>query len=194
MRNLGQSLISYSEDNGGYFPVIPDRGKLAVAGAYAVMLREKGLVDADQTSIFACPSREKRTLILRIPRPQDVNAAKGPQLIALQQTMGGDYAYPLGYLDNGHLRGIRNQNRTRYVILADSPDGNRGKHTGTHGNGQNVLFEHGNAGFLASRTRPDSRNDDLFVNDRGEVQAGMHSEDIVLAPSSTPPVMFVSNK
>lgn len=193
MRKLGQSLISYSEDNGGYFPVIPDRGKLAVAGAYAAMLRDKGLVDDDQADILQCPSRDRQTLIVRIPRPQDVNAAKGPQLIALQQAMGGDYAYPLGYLENGKLRGIRNQNRTGYVILADSPNGLEGKHTGTHGKGQNVLFEHGNVAFYASRTRLSNRNDDIFENDRGEVQAGMHSEDVVLAPSSTPPVIFVSN-
>ena len=193
MRGVGQSLVQYSENNGGYFPVIPDRGKLAVAGAYVPMLREKGLVEKDQMSMFSCPSRQRQTVIVSIPRPQDVNNAQGRQLVAFQRSMGGDYAYHLGYVKNGKLHGIKNQNRSHYAILADSPNGIQGKHIGTHGKGQNVLFEHGNVAFQTTRTRFESRNDDIFVNDRGEVQAGIHEEDVVLAPSSTPPIVFVSN-
>ena len=112
MRILGQALNQYSENNNGYFPVVPAKGKLAVAGAYAALLREQGLIDEDSSRIFNCPARGK-VVNIRIPLCKEVDAASGQRLVVLQKTMGGDYAYPLGYVENGKLKGIRNQGRSK---------------------------------------------------------------------------------
>ena len=55
-----------------------------------------------------------------------------------------------------------------------------------------MLFEDGHATLWKYRVRPGTENDDLFMNDDGFVQAGLHADDAVLAPSSTPPLVFVS--
>lgn len=190
MRQIGVALNDYSMNHGrGYLPTIPASGNMAAAGSYAVMLQDKGLIQDRQ--VFNCPSRGKQILV-KISG-HELNEAQGSRLITLQQQMGGDYAYTLGYLDrNGKLKGIKNQSRPRYVVLADAPLGNaaRGDFS-VHGRGQNVLFEDGHAAFLATRLRPGSEGDDFFVNDQGMVEAGMHENDSVLAPSATPPIVFI---
>lgn len=191
MREIGRGLNDYSMHyGGGYLPTIPASGNLAAAGSYAVMLRDNGLID--DTRVFNCPSRGK-TIVIKIPASSELNQAQGPKLIALQQQMGGDYAYTLGYLDDkGQLRGIKNQGRSRSVVLADAPFGNAARGDfGVHGAGQNVLFEDGHSAFLATRLRPGSDNDDFFVNDKGMVEAGLHESDSVLAPSATPPIVWI---
>ena len=193
MRQLGVAFHQYSDSNNGYFPAVPAKGKLAFAGSYAAMLREKDLINANMSNVFNCPSRGK-TVVIRIPRVQEINKANGPQLVMLQKNMGGDYAYSLGFMEDGKLRGIKNLGRSRFVILADSPVGNLPRRNrGVHGRGQNVLFEDGHAAFLATSLRPGTKNDDFFLNDDGIVAAGCHSEDSVLAASPTPPLVFVGN-
>ena len=50
MRQLGRAFQEYSESNNGYFPAVPAKGKLAFAGSYAAMLRDKNLIDASMSS------------------------------------------------------------------------------------------------------------------------------------------------
>ena len=103
--------------------------------------------------------------------------------------MGGDYAYPLGFVDQGRLKGVRNQGRSQFAILSDVPLQNvRNSSIGTHGRGHNVLFEDGHVMFLSKRLRPGSDGDDMFSNDQGAVRAGLHAQDCVLAPSDVSPL------
>jgi hypothetical protein len=195
LRQLGKAFQTFSDQNGGYFPTVPATGKLAFAGIYAAKLRDHGLIDESNSHILTCPSRGG-TVVIRIARSEDVNRSQGATLVRLQKTIGGDYAYSLGFVEDGKLRGIRrsvnrNQQRAQYAILADAPLGiaNR-EFRGVH-DGQNVLFEDGRAAFVATRKRPGAWKDDFFVNDNGYVEAGVHSEDCVLASSPTPPLVFV---
>jgi hypothetical protein len=196
LRQLGVALQQYSDQNNGYFPTVPATGNLAFAGAYASLLRDKDLLGEDYAQLLSCPSRGG-TIVIRIPRSADVNAAQGAMLVTLQKTIGGDYAYPLGYVQNGKLHGIRrtrNQQRAQYVILADAPLGDVHRNfRAVHDGGQNVLFEDGHAAFLATRFRPGVSHDDYFVNDLGYVEAGVHAQDNVLGSSSTPPFLIVRN-
>jgi hypothetical protein len=186
MRLLGNALSSYSDFNGGYFPLIPAKGNLSFAGVYAPKLAEKGLVQDGR--VFWCPAKGG-TVVVKIPRLQDLMTARGPQLVTFHRTVGGDYAYTLGYMANGRLRGFQNRGRAQSALLADAPiERVRNVAIGSHGRGQNVLFEDGHVGFLGTRTRPGTRGDDLFLNDSGLVYAGLHAEDSVLAPSPTSPL------
>jgi len=185
MRELGQAFADYSGGPGGYFPLVPASGPAAVAGIYGPKLMEKGLVNDGR--VFLCPAKGS-TIVLRIPRPQEILAAQGPQLVRLHRTMGGDYAYAFGYLQNGRLQGIRNQGSSQGVLLADAPlEQIRDLAIGTHGRGQNVLFEDGHVRFLTKRLRPGTTNDDLFVNADGLQQAGVDANDYVLGASHVAP-------
>ena len=186
MRDVGTALIDYSGTEGGYFPRIPVSGKLSVAGIYAPKLVEKGLVN--DVRVFRCPAKGN-TVVLKIPQMKDIVAARGPRLVTLHRTMGGDYAYPLGFVQKGKLQGIRNQGRTHAALLADAPLENlRNLAIGTHGRGQNILFEDGHVKFLTTRVRPGSESDDLFFNDEGVLSAGLHEYDSVLASSPVSPL------
>jgi hypothetical protein len=98
--------------------------------------------------------------------------------------MGGDYAYPLGHLENETFQTGRNLHRSGFPIVTDSPKVNHG------GSGQNVLFEDGNVQWLTS-TVAGKYNDDFTVNDVGVVSAGRHVNDAVCARSHARPFPIV---
>jgi hypothetical protein len=99
----------------------------------------------------------------------------------------GCYAYSLGYRDDaGRYRALRPTAHGRLPIMADGPpedrgDGNSPNH---RGKGQNVLFADGQVQFL---DEPRVYGHDLYRNDNGEVQAGLHPRDIVLGASNDRP-------
>jgi prepilin-type processing-associated H-X9-DG protein len=188
MRELGTALIEYSGGPGGYFPLIPAQGPASVAGIYAPKLVAQGLVDDGR--MFLCPAKGS-TLVLRIPDMSEILRAQPPQLERLHRVMGGDYAYPLGYVSKGTLRGTRNRGQAQSALLGDAPlEHTRRVAIGTHGRGQNVLFHDGHVRFLTTRVRPDPEHpgDDLFFNADGLQQAGVDPEDYVLAASHVRPL------
>jgi prepilin-type processing-associated H-X9-DG protein len=128
-------------------------------------------------------------VVLKFPALQDIAAAQGPLLVSLHRDLGGDYAYSLPYLRQGHLYGIRNEGRWNVAVLADAPLENlRNSVITTHSRGQNVLFSDGHVRLVGTRWRPGAKNDDLFQNDLGQVRAGVHADDFVLAPSQVSPL------
>ena len=185
-RQLGTALIDYSMGTDGYFPAIPPAGNLSFSGVFAAKLTAKGL--APDRRVFLCPAKGNTVTVLEIPPLSDIAAAQGPRLVNLHRTMGGDYAYTLGYVKQGHLYGIRNRGRENVAILADAPLENlRNVSIGTHGRGQNVLYEDGHLGYQVSRRRPGVPHDDIFFNDQGQVSAGLHADDAVLGASHVSP-------
>ena len=151
-------------DRRGMFPAIPAKGNMAVAGMYAPTLVDNGFVD--DPNVFYCPAKSN-TIVLKIPHIDDILSlsAEAPELQVVQGDMGGDYAYTLGYYENGKLRGVRNQGREFYPVLADEPLEHLSDSVITsHGSGQNLFFEDGRVAFLSKRTRPGTENDDLFKN------------------------------
>jgi prepilin-type processing-associated H-X9-DG protein len=188
MRRLANSFALFSENSGGYFPVIPARGNASFAGAYAPMLATKGLID--DSRVTNCPSKGN-TLVLTLTL-NDIARAQGSQLVRLHRIAGGDYAYRFGYVHRGRLHGIRNRRDANTPILADAPlEHLRNAAITTHARGQNVLYADGHVVYQTARIRPGSQKDDLFYNDRGYVRAGLHANDSVLAPSPASPLPVV---
>jgi hypothetical protein len=102
--------------------------------------------------------------------------------------MGGSYGYTLGHFAGGQYRHTRHLRRTSFAIMADAPDPCGGcRASGNHGGGQNVLFEDGRVVYLTS-CQPGEGCDDFYHNDDGQVQAGLHPDDAVIAPSSARPL------
>jgi prepilin-type processing-associated H-X9-DG protein len=186
LRQSGQKLTMYSQEHNNHYPMVDASGNAAVAGIYTVKLAQQGLVDDPRC--FQCPGKNW-TLMLSIPRWEDLLNAKGAELTSMHVVMGGDYAYTLPYLDRGRLQGIRNVGSKYAPVLADAPLENaRNVSISSHGRGQNVLFQDGHVRFLTTRIRPGAYPDDVFFNDQGRIRAGVHNEDFVLGASHVSPL------
>jgi hypothetical protein len=108
------------------------------------------------------------------------------ELIRLWGVMGGDYGYPLGYVENGRYRGTRNLRRPYFAIVADAPSVDLPDYRSLNhlGYGQNVLFENCRVIFLRL-PRPAGYPDHFYVNDTGIVAAGRHRDDSVIAAGTS---------
>jgi hypothetical protein len=179
-------------------PEIPSEGNLAVAGSYGPMLVGQGLV-TDPAALYCAGARTEETF----PRPgtfptiEEVNAASGARLAELQRLIGGDYAYPLGYVENGKVVPVRDERRSSYPLLSDAPsDAQPGRVSANHGGrGQNVFFEDGHIEWCPTIGAPHLL-DDPFHNYDGEVAAGIDRHDSVLGASHDRPrlpVRLISN-
>jgi hypothetical protein len=100
--------------------------------------------------------------------------------------MGGSYGYAFGYRDNGRYKPTRNRYRDTFALAADVPADDLNS-SPNHGRaGQNVLLEDGHVIYLCTR-RLEGSGDDIFQNDLGEVAAGCHADDSVVARSDASP-------
>jgi hypothetical protein len=189
LRQIGQALIHYSHLGQGYFPVVPSKGNFAVAGMYAPTLIDHGLVVDDY--LFLCPATPNEEIgsVFRIPSLNEIQRARGQTLAVMQRVMGGQFGYTLGYRDAANkLRGIANRGRDHFPLMSDAPGDwatscslpRRKRH-------RHVLFESGRVCRLPIQSVC-WQGDDLFVNDRGEVSAGMHAGDAVIGSSATTPL------
>jgi hypothetical protein len=113
----------------------------------------------------------------------------GQELAAMQQTMGGDFGYNLGYVEDETLRRPRNARRGRYVLVADAPSNLQPNRVSNNhrGRGQNVLYEDGHVQFLEQIPSP-QLPDDPYHNREGWISAGLDREDAVIGASSDHPL------
>ncbi|HLA85104.1 MAG TPA: hypothetical protein VJL29_09940 [Thermoguttaceae bacterium] len=190
LRELGMSLTDYSERHDGYFPKVPSRGNLAAASVYAPILAENKLLPQDR--LVVCPgSRLAEASKFRVPSLKEIRSTTSPSAIEnLQETMGGSYGYSLGYQHKGRYHATRNLRRANFAIVSDAPSSLApGRVSDNHGRlGQNVLFEDGHVSFTVSPRPGATGGDDFFLNDNGDVAAGVHLNDAVIASGATPPL------
>lgn len=189
LRELGTSLAMFSEDHGGRFPMPEETGNGACAGYMAPVLNDAGLLNDPE--VLICPSsplaRNRKDWY--VPTRLELHQAKGQQLILLQRSMGGSYAYAMGYVVDGQLRPTRNNGRPTFVIVADSPSQESSiSRSMNHGHrGQNVLFENMSVRFVTSCSLGDL-DDSYYLNRRGQPWAGIDVDDCVVGRSDTPPL------
>lgn len=189
---IGQSLTNYSEHKAGYFPEIPLDGNRSVAGIYAPTLMDEGYI-LDQ-SVFICPSSRLAHApgTWRVPTLSDVDSASGLELLAMQRSMGGSYGYSLGYLRDGYYGALRNDGRSHFALMSDSPSLHLRDHqSSNHGGlGQNVLFEDNRVQFISSHEN-DRFNDIIFLNREGYTAPGVDRNDSVIGQSSISPRLML---
>jgi len=191
LRQLGLALLHYSDhQGGGAFPCVPQHGNDALAGAYAVTLRDCGLLD--DARLIVCPAvsaiRQERVYV---PTTEELRRARDWRLIQLYRGMMGDYGYALGVVVNDRYVAIRNRGRISFALMADAPSPTLdGRPSANHGRlGQNVLFEDGTVRFVrVVDAWPWA--DHPFLNDEYRVAPGRHQDDAVIAPAHATPVMF----
>jgi len=189
---LGQSLAQFAEMTNGWFPSIPSTGPYSVAGCYAPQLMNAQLVN--DHSDFVCPGSTlwKQVHIFQVPSQDELTQAPRHRVIFLQRTMGGSFAYNLGYVENGQYQPLRDRGRSYYPIMSDTPHLTTEGHVSQNhgGRGQNVLFEAGNVRFVTSQTIDQESQDNIFLNDVGEIEAGLHADDVVIGHSAARPSKF----
>jgi hypothetical protein len=192
LRQLGVALSNYSDRHERLFPSVPTKGPMAAAGIYANTLLHNGFLDNPHVVICPASSLAANANTFHVPTEDELTKAEAPKLAEMQRSMGGSYGYTLGYVSKGRYHTTKNFGRTKFALLADSPTCGTTSSvvTENHGGmGQNVLFEDGHVAHLTRRT-PEGCGDDIFLNDQGEVSAGMHRDDAVIAPSPAKPIIW----
>jgi len=188
LRQLGFAYGSYDELHGAY-PSAQLVGNRNTAGVVAPTLTDAKFVTDPR--LFVCPTSKLATNLdgWKIPTLNELDQATGETLARYQQTMGGDFAYNMGYVDDGKLRPAKNEHRQYYAMLADAPsDVHPQRRTLNHdGRGQNVLFEDGHIEFLSAVPSP-KLADDPYHNRAGLVAAGTDPNDSVLGSSADKPM------
>jgi hypothetical protein len=200
LRQIGLALSNYSARHEGMFPQVPTQGPLAAAGVYAHTLVQTGYLEDERVVLCPASPEAEKPEDFRLPTLPELAQAAKAQLAHWRRTMGGSYGYTLGYVENGEYQPIRNWQRPRFAIMADTPLATTPANTAAQirtdnhgGMGQNVLFEDGHVGFMCTRI-VEGTADDIYANDQGLVAAGMHADDAVIAHSSAVPLISAGSR
>jgi hypothetical protein len=187
LRQLGQVLVLYANENGDYFPQIRLHDN---AGMYTLRLAEEGFAERDELSqLVLCPSRSGSTPAVLLPTLEQFHHARDQLLRQFQRRMGGNYAYRLGYMNDGIYLPIKNENDCRQPLLSDAPLWQEGElRSAAHAGGQNVLYQSGCVRFVIGCRAPGSC-DHLFLNTAGLPAAGQNAADAVLGRSEVTPAV-----
>jgi hypothetical protein len=187
LRKLWQAMTTYADSQHGSFPRVEESGPLAFAGVYVPRLSEMGLL---QGVSVHCPARGARPAsTLRVRELEQLYRQSPDQYAQTIQTLGGHYAYSLGYDDGHGLHHLRRDAGDGVPLLADraSPTGHLATNSDNHeGQGQNILYI---GGFVRWATHPQVgvAGDHIYLNQQQRHEAGVCRTDSVLAASPVRP-------
>ncbi len=205
LRQLGTALTQYvSRDYQNRLPAVAKEGPEAFAGVYAMRLNDAGLlIDGDNRW---CPSfgrpTDSETTLTKLGELVSVNELHdlgSDRLRELQQFAGGHYAYSLGVVDGKTFESPKFESRSSFAVMSDAPSNRfvgsdmKQQSIGHSGFGINVLYEDGRVQFL-SLPSLNSIPDHPWLNNRGDVEAGVNIDDASLAPSWRPPFLNVRQR
>jgi len=140
LRELGLALTHYSRSHDELFPSLPAAGRLRTPGVFAPILAQAGLLH-DKTRLLcpgAAPQDSTEWGLYTLDELEQLPAAT---LERIRPTLGGNYGYHPGHLENGRYRPTRNLGRFYFALMADAPCVNTPSHLSLNhgGRGQNVL-------------------------------------------------------
>jgi hypothetical protein len=205
LRQFGTAITQFVNRNQQErLPAVTEAGPEAFAGVYAVRLNDAGLLS--DPSIRWCPS-------LNPPRDDEITLTEVNEIVSvdelhqtpvdrlrqIQQFVGGHYAYTLGVMEQDQLTPPRFESRSSFAVMSDAPltgvaDRSRLiQRIGHSAAGINVLYEDGRVRFVPIAAL-DSMPDHPLLNHRGQVEAGVNTDDASLAPSWRPPFVEVRQR
>jgi hypothetical protein len=191
LQQLGKALFTYQEPRAHRLPAVQPGEN---AGVYSVALLENGSLTREQlTQLLVCPESPLADdlaagrVVVVVPNRREYLAASGPQREQMLKTMGGSFAYRIGYVVNRELQQPQYTGDDKTPLLADapviSPDGVR---SANHPRGYNVLDESLAVRFRTNCVLTDG-NDHMYLNARGQAAAGRGPKDVVLVSSPIGP-------
>lgn len=191
LQQLGAALFNYQEVRDHRLPAVAAGEN---AGVYAVELLEHGGLSREQLAeLLLCPQSRLADdvaagrVVLIIPTRREFDAAVGTARAQMVQTMGGSFAYRLGYHENGALRQPFFTGEEHLPLVADAPQfSESGVRGGNHARGHNVLYECLSVSFRTTCLLPD-RRDNFYLNADERPAAGRHRRDVVLGGNAIGP-------
>ena len=188
---LGTVLFNYQQTHGKQLPVV-NPGE--PTGIFAVELAERAGVPREQLEeILVCPEsyEAKRRFdgkpAAHIPSRAELDAARGPRRVVLVRTMGGSFAYRMGYYDKKHAYHFKRFTGSKdQPLCADAPSVSRsGVMSVNHGGGHNVLDQSLRVTYMTNCVWAKDKN--IFLNFAGQPAAGESDSDVVLTRSDYGP-------
>jgi hypothetical protein len=185
LRRFWVSLVAYSDRNDGAFPRVEREGPHAVAGIFVPLLRDEGVLG--EVSV-GCPAQGPKAPPHHSVRDlEELFGAHPDDFQRAAHGLAGDYAYSLGYWEDGSHRHLR-LGDDEFPILADRSDAKHGNSPNHGGAGQNVLYVGGRVAWCVTPT-VGVGGDHIYLNrDKPpKVAAGLGRSDTVLAPGGARP-------
>ncbi len=179
-----EALFSYADKNNGEFPVIRKDEPRHVAGSFAPMLQEAGVLP--EGCSVRCPANGHGAN--EVPTTEQLNGLTDEEFAERARRLSSCYAYSLGYIDESQEhcgpppRDQKQLNSGLIPILADCPSvgpNNERGNSPNHGGGQNVLYCDGHVSF-SKTPHAGVDNDHIYLNQKGKVAAGVNRWDTVL--------------
>lgn len=194
LRQFYLALKGYHDVHGTFPNVQAEAEPRNVAGLVVPLLADRGTLDP---AAVGCPGNilpKARPLPLAQVRnlPEDEFLSHAPAMLSC-------YAYSLGYLDQDKYYPAQIdpdlQLNSMLPLMADAPPHLTmiGNSTNHGGGGQNVLFQDGRVQFTTQRQIGVNR-DDIFLNQAGQVAAGLGKHDTVLGHSASRPLPPAAKK
>jgi hypothetical protein len=188
LRNVYQSLVNYSDFHNGEFPMVEERPRHNVAGAFVPLLQDAGVLNPEVS--FRCPGNGNSAFTQHTMK--ELEAMSPEEFERVAPRLSSCYAYTLGYRDAaGQLHGLRRDDEERLPLLADRPQvdpaaSNAARASSPNHKGQNVLFLGGQVRFFREPTAGKD-GDHIYLNRNGRVGAGVDRDDTVLGLSADQP-------
>lgn len=191
LQQLGAAIFNYQDARGHQLPpVAPGES----AGVYAIALLEHGGLSREQlTQLLLCPESQLADdvaagrVVMYIPNRHEYEEAVGPARVQMVKTMGGSYAYRIGFVVNRRLQQPQYTGEQGVPVMADAPAlSPAGVRSANHPRGHNVLYECLSVGFRTDCVLKSPR-DNFYLNALNQPAAGRNRKDIVLVASPIGP-------
>jgi hypothetical protein len=186
MRQFWVAMQNYSGQHEGDYPKVPGSGSQSFAAVFVPKLCEAGLKYHLACDSLASRNEKPATLSELEELWRQPNQEKFQHRA---RHLAGNYAYSLGYRDNGVLKGPCRSDNPYQPLLADHrPDvtGSDDNSPNHGGYGQNVLYNNGNVRWCTNPYNGPDR-DNIYLNRDGKMEAGVDPEDTVLGAGDASP-------
>jgi hypothetical protein len=186
LRQYGILLCQYGDAHQGQLPQVAEDGPRTYAASFVPTLQEAGLLKKEPPQPVCDPYGRRPG---PLPSSGEVEQARDhPELFRDRaRQLAGNYAYTLGYRENGTLHGLSAGDCNQPIMADHRPLPEIGSNSPNHGGaGQNVLYIGGNVKW---HTTPwaGCPDDDIYLNRNGKVAPGVDCDDAVLAPGEAGP-------
>jgi hypothetical protein len=185
LQQLGLSLAQYGMRH-GFYPYAPEQSPTPVAGSFAALLHDDGLLH--DVSALDCPCNGTRDKDGKLPHFETLCKMRREAPDDFRKLLSWDYAYNVGYNHaSGRPGPVPASLSATIPLLGDQPphqDGRilAGNSPNHHYRGQNIVFTDGHVGWFNTR-RISPLDSDVFLNNEQQPAPGLHEHDAVLMPS-----------